>query len=451
MIYGLLEGQQKMSKSDPESAIFMEDQEADIHRKIGNAYCPRVPNPQEKPVDEEESMRLVDDDLMNPCLDYLRYIIFCVPGATFEAGGVTFTDYATAEQAFLSGSLSESDFKDALAKALNLLVAPVRDHFSTDENAKSLLAKITEYNKEPKRSVTCFRRLSANQTENPHVVFSPLAESRFTVGTVLTIIRQLESAPDANQEIILWVRDWSSFCCNKLGGDKKVIASAYSLLVAALHAVAPALMAKVRVVYQGQAILANSSDYWISVINVGRKFPLNRVREVNREDKHASQVISALMHVADVLATGATTISCLECDRSLHQLALDYHAEQATSLPLPQLIPVEPVSALLSRPNDPTNAQKVYLLLTDSPTDLATKMTKSTFCEPGNVVENPPLFLARDVCFRFGEKLTVKRKPTNGGDKEYSTWEEVVEDFREQHLHPADLKGGVVASARARV
>jgi len=47
MIYGLLEGQQKMSKSDPESAIFMEDQEADIHRKIGNAYCPQVPKPQE--------------------------------------------------------------------------------------------------------------------------------------------------------------------------------------------------------------------------------------------------------------------------------------------------------------------------------------------------------------------------------------------------------------------
>jgi tyrosyl-tRNA synthetase len=29
-----------MSKSDPDSAIFMEDTAADVDRKIGSAYCP---------------------------------------------------------------------------------------------------------------------------------------------------------------------------------------------------------------------------------------------------------------------------------------------------------------------------------------------------------------------------------------------------------------------------
>jgi tyrosyl-tRNA synthetase len=81
-----------MSKSDPDSAIFMEDTREDIHRKISNAYCPReVPPPslsvhlplfllisrqasaENSKTDEE--MRLVEDDLQNPCLDYLRYII----------------------------------------------------------------------------------------------------------------------------------------------------------------------------------------------------------------------------------------------------------------------------------------------------------------------------------------------------------------------------------------
>jgi tyrosyl-tRNA synthetase len=40
--YGLAKGQQKMSKSEKESAIFMEDTAADVARKINNAYVSRL-------------------------------------------------------------------------------------------------------------------------------------------------------------------------------------------------------------------------------------------------------------------------------------------------------------------------------------------------------------------------------------------------------------------------
>eukprot|EP00700_Malawimonas_jakobiformis_P003795 EC726709.1.p1 GENE.EC726709.1~~EC726709.1.p1 ORF type:complete len:163 (+),score=39.16 EC726709.1:53-541(+) len=58
MMMGLGEGQAKMSKSDPESAIFMEDSAADVNRKIKRAFCPPG---------------IVKD---NPILDYCRTIIF---------------------------------------------------------------------------------------------------------------------------------------------------------------------------------------------------------------------------------------------------------------------------------------------------------------------------------------------------------------------------------------
>lgn len=35
-----MQGQEKMSKSDPNSAIFMEDSEGDVNVKIKKAYCP---------------------------------------------------------------------------------------------------------------------------------------------------------------------------------------------------------------------------------------------------------------------------------------------------------------------------------------------------------------------------------------------------------------------------
>merc|ERR1719222_779571 len=40
MLMGLLEGQEKMSKSDPNSAIFMEDAEHDVNSKIKKSFCP---------------------------------------------------------------------------------------------------------------------------------------------------------------------------------------------------------------------------------------------------------------------------------------------------------------------------------------------------------------------------------------------------------------------------
>ena len=51
------QGQEKMSKSDPNSAIFMEDSKEDVDRKIKKAFCP--PN-------------VVAG---NPCLKYIQLII----------------------------------------------------------------------------------------------------------------------------------------------------------------------------------------------------------------------------------------------------------------------------------------------------------------------------------------------------------------------------------------
>ena len=58
MISGLIEGQEKMSKSIPDSAIFMEDTVKDVDRKIKKAFCP------EKDIDN------------NPIIDYCKNIIF---------------------------------------------------------------------------------------------------------------------------------------------------------------------------------------------------------------------------------------------------------------------------------------------------------------------------------------------------------------------------------------
>ena len=58
MLKGLLKDAEKMSKSIPETAIFVEDSKEDVNRKIKNGYCP------EKNIND------------NPIFDYIKYIIF---------------------------------------------------------------------------------------------------------------------------------------------------------------------------------------------------------------------------------------------------------------------------------------------------------------------------------------------------------------------------------------
>ncbi|GMP66252.1 hypothetical protein CsSME_00026679 [Camellia sinensis var. sinensis] len=58
MLPGLRQGQEKISKSDPSSSIFMEDEKAEVNLKIKATYCPSM---------------VVEG---NPCLKYLKYIIF---------------------------------------------------------------------------------------------------------------------------------------------------------------------------------------------------------------------------------------------------------------------------------------------------------------------------------------------------------------------------------------
>merc|ERR1712176_1113849 len=105
MLYGLAAGQAKMSKSNPDSAVFMEDTEEDVRRKIKNAYCPRTAK--DKTVEDDNSMSLVKDDLKNPCLDYVRYIVLGIPGNTFKAGGKTYTCPDEVKRDFVEGRLSE--------------------------------------------------------------------------------------------------------------------------------------------------------------------------------------------------------------------------------------------------------------------------------------------------------------------------------------------------------
>jgi tyrosyl-tRNA synthetase len=479
MLYGLKAGQAKMSKSDPDSAIFMEDTAEDVERKIMKAYCPQKVDDDK---DEETKAALdkaaqepqmfdvlVVDELKNPCLDYIEHIVFKPPNATFEANGVIYQTSKDVKVAFLNGTLSEESLKKGLIVAINKLLEPVRLHFSKNDNGqKDLLERVQGYKREKVKAVVgdVTTRLGAgksSQIDTPpswttskkpvFAVFAPYVDVNDTMGSVLTTLKQLRSAPDGS-EIVLWVPDWSTVVLNKCGADVKPdkhienVNASIDLFLSALKAIdrssatslgmSSPTMNNVNIIRQSKAILSDPSGYWISVINVGRLFQLNDVQRVDPNNDTAGQVISTMMYVGDVLALAPQTICCSnEHSKLLAELAIQYYEEAGVKdLKAPELLLVKPISTTLS---ESTGTESVgigdgeYFLCDDTKSGAGNKM-KRAFCAPTNIECNPPLRLAVDVGLGFFHKeITI-------GDVTYTDGKKMEEDFKVDALTPQALK-----------
>ena len=135
MLLGMIKGQAKMSKSDPNSAIFMEDNEKDVIKKINKAFCPE---------------QIV---LENPIIDYTKFIVFPAFNNEFtidirkEDTKITkvYKVYEEFEADYINGEIHPSDLKPAVALAINKLLAPVREHFTNDPYARNLLETIKRW------------------------------------------------------------------------------------------------------------------------------------------------------------------------------------------------------------------------------------------------------------------------------------------------------------------
>ena len=106
----------KMSKSKPDSAIFIHDDFANIQRKVKKAYCPEG---------------VLEG---NPVLETARHILFMhfdelrVP-RKFEED-VVFTSYEDLARRYQQKELHPLDLKEAVAEHLEQILSPIRTYFN---------------------------------------------------------------------------------------------------------------------------------------------------------------------------------------------------------------------------------------------------------------------------------------------------------------------------------
>jgi len=124
----------KMSKSKPETAIFMTDSAKDVQKKFNKATS-------------------IDGIILdNPILEYFKYIIFekfdtvLIERPEQYGGNYTTESYNQLVKDFETGTIKSIDLKQMAAKYINELLEPVRNHFENNKEAKELLEKIKKFN-----------------------------------------------------------------------------------------------------------------------------------------------------------------------------------------------------------------------------------------------------------------------------------------------------------------
>jgi tyrosyl-tRNA synthetase len=117
----------KMSKSKPETCVFIYDEPEEIKQKISQAFCPE---------------KIVE---YNPILEICKYIIF-KENKTFTiqrpakfGGPITFNSLRELQKTYAEGKLHPADLKNAVAEQLARILEPARKYFENNREAKECL------------------------------------------------------------------------------------------------------------------------------------------------------------------------------------------------------------------------------------------------------------------------------------------------------------------------
>ena len=143
LVWPIPEGQEreaiasaKMSKSKPDTCIFIYDTPEEIKQKMSKAFCPE---------------RTVNH---NPIMDICEYIIFrekpvfIIERPAKFGGNIQFESFQQLEACYTEGKLHPMDLKNGVSAELGVILEPVRRYFANNKEAADCLetvrkAKIT--------------------------------------------------------------------------------------------------------------------------------------------------------------------------------------------------------------------------------------------------------------------------------------------------------------------
>lgn len=450
MVPGLTGG--KMSSSEVDSKIDLLDSEESVTSKLMRADCSK-------------------SNLDNGVLAFIKTVIFPIlklrKNSFHSSNGCKYSSVADLISAFSSEELSEENLKKDVVKYLNDLLDPIRKEFESP--------KLKEITRKAYPLESSINSVESSLKENIYTVSLPEESSQLIFRNLTYYPRGEQKFSSSSPRVL-----WSIFVTSKpnislLGQISKVrdfLQAGCSVTVLVSDIVSH--MDGGQVAWNVAPIRA---QYYIDLIKCSfeiLKIPLEKVSFVKGSDyqcnknyaldlyrlsaqvtcKESGEAVAEFLKDPNLLSA-LLIPDMLALDEKHNQV--DIHFGCATLVPLFQFaervlklvddrtichLCYETLPSLLNKTT--LSPEEEFIDLIEPESSLKKKL-KSSFCESGNITFNPVLSLVKLIIMPFIENnFKVCRTEENGGDKEFSSFQELQEYFSSENLHPGDLKESVL-------
>ena len=181
-------------------------------------------------------------------------------------------------------------------------------------------------------------------------------------------------------------------------------------------------------------------EYELSVLKLSQAITLNRARrsmdEVGRqmENPTVSQMVYPIMQIVDIATLGVDAALGGIDQRKIHMLAREHLPVIGYQAPVCIHTPI--ISGLDGQKMSSSAGNVISVA--DSEEDIKQKIKKA-FCPP-QIENNPVLQILQYHIFPRTGAITIHRPAKFGGDREFTTYEDLARAYAAGEIHPLDLK-----------
>ena len=181
-------------------------------------------------------------------------------------------------------------------------------------------------------------------------------------------------------------------------------------------------------------------DYELLVLQLSQQITLNRATrsmdEVGRQMDHptVSQMVYPLMQMADIAMLGVDAAVGGIDQRKIHMLAREHLINFGYKPPVCIHTPI--LNGLDGKKM--SSSQGNYISIADTAEDIMKKCQKA-FCPP-EIAENPILQIFQHHVLPRLPEITIKRPAKFGGDRTFTTYQDLEASYGRGEVHPLDLK-----------
>jgi len=181
-------------------------------------------------------------------------------------------------------------------------------------------------------------------------------------------------------------------------------------------------------------------EYELLVLQLSQQITLNRATrsmdEVGRQMDHptVSQMVYPLMQMADIALLGVDAAVGGIDQRKIHMLAREHLINFGYKPPVCIHTPI--LNGLDGKKM--SSSQGNYISIADTAEDILKKCQKA-FCPP-EIPENPILQIFQHHIFPRLPEITIKRPAKFGGDRTFTTYQDLEASYGKGEVHPLDLK-----------